>query len=220
MRITTLAALCVLSCIGLSRAGWLAADDGAKDGFVKLFNGKDLTGWKQINGTAKYDVVDGTIRGVTAEGSPNSFLCTEKEYGDFELRFEVLVDDPLNSGVQIRSLSKPDYDRGRVHGYQVEISTDGCAGLIYDEARRGKWLNSDEEVAKAKESKAFKNGEWNSYRVICQGDRIQTWVNGIQISDVRDSMTAKGFIGLQVHSYAGEKPAKVQWRNIEIKELP
>jgi hypothetical protein len=191
----------------------------AEDGFVKLFNGKDLTGWKQLNGTAKYTVVDGTIQGVTAEGSPNSFLCSEKDYGDFELKFEVLVDDTLNSGVQFRSLSKPDYQNGRVHGYQCEISTDGCAGLIYDEARRGKWLNSDTAVAKAKESKAFKNGEWNSYRIVCKGDHMQTWVNGKPISHIHDKETAKGFIGLQVHSYDGPKPAKVQWKNIEIKEL-
>lgn len=191
----------------------------AQDGFVKLFNGKDLSGWKQINGTAKYEVVDGTIKGTTAVGSPNSFLCTEKEYANFELKFDVLVDDTLNSGVQFRSLSKPDYQDGRVHGYQVEISTDGCAGLIYDEARRGKWLNAEAAVARAKESKAFKNGEWNSYRVLCKGDHIQTWVNGKVISHVHDKETAKGFIGLQVHSYDGPKPVSVQWKNIEIKEL-
>lgn len=96
----------------------------------------------QINGTAKYEVKDGTILGTTVAGSPNSFLCTRKHYSDFDLEFEVKVDSRLNSGVQIRSNSFPQYRNGRVHGYQVEISTNGNAGFIYDEARRG-WLSKD-----------------------------------------------------------------------------
>src|SRR5262249_61069621 len=83
-----------------------AADDRDKDGWVPLFNGKDLSGWEQRNGTATYRVEGGAIVGKTAEGSPNSFLCTVKEYGDFELKFEVKVDDALNSGVQIRSKTR------------------------------------------------------------------------------------------------------------------
>jgi hypothetical protein len=182
----------------------------------KLFNGKDLTGWKQINGTANYEVVDGTIVGTTATGSPNSFLCTTKNYGNFELEFEVKVDTPLNSGVQIRSNSLPEYKNGRVHGYQVEISTNGEAGFIYDEARRG-WLSTDRtnEAARA----AFKDGEWNEYRIVCQGDSIKTWINGVPVADVTDDLTATGFIGLQVHAYNGKQPAQVRWRNIRLKEL-
>src|SRR5688572_15609587 len=98
----------------------VAADDN--EGFQKLFNGKDLKGFTQKNGTATYRVEDGCVVGKTSEGSPNSFLCTDKEYGDFELKFEVKLDDPLNSGVQIRSASKPERDNGRVHGPQVEIA--------------------------------------------------------------------------------------------------
>lgn len=193
-----------------------AADTAKNDQWQELFNGRDLTGWKQINGTAKYEVVDGTIVGTTVEGSPNSFLCTTKNYGDFELEFEVKVDTPLNSGVQIRSNSLPDYQNGRVHGYQVEISTNGEAGFIYDEARRG-WLSTDRsnEAARA----AFKDGEWNKYRVVCQGDSIKTWINDVPVADVKDDMTPTGFIGLQVHSYKADKPAQVRWRNIRLKEL-
>jgi hypothetical protein len=192
-----------------------AATDAKSGEWHELFNGKDLTGWKQINGTAKYEVVDGTIVGTTAEGSPNSFLCTTKNYGDFELEFEVKVDTPLNSGVQIRSNSLPDYQDGRVHGYQVEISTNGEAGFIYDEARRG-WLSTDRsnEAARA----AFKDGEWNKYRVVCQGDSLKTWINDVPVADVKDDMTPTGFIGLQVHSYKADKPAQVRWRNIRLKE--
>ena len=190
----------------------VAKDDQSQE----LFNGKDFTGWKQINGTAKYEVVEGTIVGTTVEGSPNSFLCTTKNYGDFELEFEVKVDTPLNSGVQIRSNSLAEYQDGRVHGYQVEISTNGEAGFIYDEARRG-WLSTDRnnEAARA----AFKDGEWNKYRVVCQGDSLKTWINDVPVADVKDDLTATGFIGLQVHSYQADKPAQVRWRNIRLKDL-
>ena len=73
-------------------------------GFVKIFNGKDLSGWTVRNGTATYRVEEGAIIGKTTEGSKNTFLCTDKKYGDFELKLQVkLIDDKLNSGVQIRS---------------------------------------------------------------------------------------------------------------------
>src|SRR3954468_8606089 len=104
----------------------LASQDGD---WVALFDGKSLDGWEQKNGTASYSVEDACIVGKTTEGSPNSFLATKKNYGDFELKFEVKVDDELNSGVQIRSASKPDYKNGVVHGPQVEISIDGNAGF-------------------------------------------------------------------------------------------
>src|SRR5688572_33112724 len=105
----------------------------------KLFNGKDLSGWKQLNGKATYEVKDGTIVGTTVANTPNSFLVTEKDYGDFILELECKVDTSMNSGIQVRSLSKPDYQNGRVHGYQIEIdpSPRAWSGGIYDEARRG-----------------------------------------------------------------------------------
>jgi hypothetical protein len=152
------------------------------------------------------------------EGSPNSFLCTTRDYADFDLEFEVKVDDRLNSGVQFRSQSKPDFKNGRVHGYQVEIATNGNAGLIYDEGRRGKWLNPERQVEGKVGGKAFRNGQWNKYRVVCEGNSIKTWINGIMVSELTDDMTASGFIGLQVHSFNGDSPAWVQWRNIRIKE--
>jgi hypothetical protein len=199
----------------------LVADDVTKveEGFTSLFDGKSLDGWKQINGTAKYEVTDGAILGTTATGSPNSFLCSTKNYGDFELRFDVfLINDDLNSGVQFRSESKPDYQGGRVHGYQVEIATNGTAGRIYDEARRGQWLDEPTGDRTAAD-KAFKPQAWNSYRVVCKGNKLETFVNDVSIAVVQDDETASGFIGLQVHSYDGAKPAQVKWRNIRIKEL-
>ena len=194
----------------------VAGCEGAK--WHSLFDGKTLTGWKQLGGRALYEAKDGDIVGTTVRRTPNSFLCTEKFYGDFILEFEVKVDPSLNSGVQIRSNSLKQYKNGRVHGYQVEIdpSKRAYSGGIYDEARRG-WLNDlkDNEPAR----KAFKNGRWNHYRIEAVGDSMKTWVNGVPAADLVDSMTLTGFIGLQVHSTKSEEPLTVRWRNIRIKDL-
>jgi hypothetical protein len=191
------------------------------DGWVSLFDGKTLEGFEQKNGTATYRVEDGCIVGKTNEGSPNSFLCTKKSYGDFELKFEVKVDDELNSGVQIRSASKPDVDGGRVHGPQVEIAINGTAGFIYGEGLKGMgWLSEDRsnEAAKA----AFKKGEWNKYRVLAEGKSIKTWVNDVPVANLVDEKTGmvSGFIGLQVHGIKkGTGPYEVRWRNLQVREI-
>jgi hypothetical protein len=191
------------------------------DGFRPLFNGRTLDGWAQKNGTATYRVEEGAVVGKTSEGSPNSFLCTTRDYGDFELLFEVKVDDALNSGVQIRSRSKPDVNNGRVHGPQVEIATNGTAGFIYGEGLDTGWLSEDRSDPKAQA--AFKKGEWNRYRVLAEGKRIRTWVNDVPVADLTDEKTGMmtGFIGLQVHSIPrGTGPYEVRWRNIRLRELP
>ena len=187
-----------------------------KGKWINLFDGKSLKGWKQLNGTADYIVKDKTILGTTKKGSPNSFLCTTKNYGDYELTFDVLLDSRLNSGVQIRSDSQPDYKNGHVFGYQIEIATNGNAGFIYDEARRG-WLSKDRSDPAAK--KAFIPDQWNTFHVRCLGSSIKTWINNVPVANVTDSMTPSGFIGLQVHSFKGDTPATVQWRNIRLREL-
>lgn len=183
-----------------------------------LFNGKDLQGWKQLNGQAKYEVVNGEIVGTTVPDQPNSFLSTEKNYGDFILELELFVDDSMNSGVQIRSESKADYLNGKVHGYQVEIdpSDRKFSGGIYDESRRG-WLYPMDINPKGK--MAFKNQQWNKYRVECIGNSIRTWINGIPTANVVDAMTPAGFIALQVHSIGkNDVPGKqIRWRNIRIQ---
>jgi hypothetical protein len=189
-----------------------------EDGFVDLFNGKNLDGWEQKNGTATYEVVDDTILGRTVKGSPNSFLCSEKEYGDFELVFEVKVDKGLNSGVQIRSVSKPDYKEGRVHGPQVEIEWDpGESGYLYSEGTKRGWVSPTRT-----QKNVFKNEGWNEYRVLADGPRIQTWINGTSIEDIEMPAieSRKGFLGLQVHGVKKNAgPFKVQWKNIRIREI-
>lgn len=201
----------------------------ADDGWVSLFNGKDLDGWIQRGGEAKYAVVDGCIVGTTVLKTPNSFLCTKKNYGDFILELDFKVDPELNSGVQIRSEcfdaeksievgGKPKkIPAGRVHGYQVEIdpSPRAFSGGIYDEGRRG-WLNDLKNNEAAR--KAFKPGDWNHYRIEASGDSIKTFVNGVPAADLKDSMTPSGFIGLQVHS-AKKAGMEIRWRNIRIQEL-
>ncbi len=211
-----LRAMMVLAAL-TTTTGLLAAD---KDGFKPLFDGKSLSGWTQKNGTATYKIEDDAVLGATSEGSPNSFLCTDKEYGNFELKFEVKVDDALNSGVQIRSASKADKDNGRVHGPQVEIATNGTAGFIYGEALGTGWLSEDRSDPQA--VAAFKKGEWNKFHVIANGKSIKTWVNGVPVADLIDEKSGmpSGFIALQVHGIKkGSGPYEVRWRNIEIKEM-
>ena len=187
-----------------------------------LFDGKSLKGWHQCNGKAAYRVEAGDIVGRTAEGSPNSFLCSDTEYGDFILEYETKTEPALNSGVQIRShqytTAQGRHPVGRVHGYQVETATEasGTSGGIYDEARRA-WLANIAEDPVAR--KAFRDNQWNKYRVEARGDYIQTWVNGVPCAKLTDSMDLAGFIALQVHSYKGERPAEVRWRNIRIDDL-
>lgn len=189
-----------------------------EEGYTNLFNGKNLDGWHQLNGHAKYAVETGEIVGTTVANTPNSFLVTDSTYGDFFLDVDFKVDTAMNSGIQIRSESTPDYNNGRVYGYQVEIdpSTRAWSGGIYDEARRG-WLYPLELNPSAK--RAFKNGEWNHYHIECLGDTIRTWVNGVPAANLVDGMTYKGFIALQVHqvpdsAHAGEE---IRWKNIKIK---
>ncbi len=188
-----------------------------------LFDGESLAGWTQRNGTATYTVENGTIVGRTAEGSPNSFLCTEREYGDFELMFDVRVDDELNSGVQIRSQQR-EGPKGRVNGPQVEIAirdTKGSfSGYLFSEAGGGWMTPEDERVPHLH----LRSGEWNRYRVRAEGPRIQTWINGHQVSDLvhaeRFESHPKGFIGLQVHQIAkGAGPFEVRWRRIRLREI-
>ncbi len=191
-------------------------DNSAK--WTKLFNGKDLKGWKQLNGKAKFEVSNGEIVGITVSNEPNSFLATEESFGDFILELEVKVDPTMNSGIQFRSESKPDYLDGRVHGYQFEIdpSPRAWTGGIYDEARRD-WLYPLDYNPHAKT--AFKQNEWNAVRIECVGNTMRTFVNGVSASHLVDDLTPKGFIALQVHSIPNDQAAgkQIRWRNIRIQ---
>jgi hypothetical protein len=214
----------------------------AAEQWQELFDGKSLDGWVQRGGAAKYRIEDGCIVGTSVPKTGNSFLCTEKDYGDFIFEVEYKVDPKLNSGIQIRSqcFTSPGEAKdaqgevvkdakgnpikipaGRVHGYQIEIdpSARAWSAGIYDEGRRG-WLADLKNNPAAQ--KAFKQNDWNKYRVECKGDSIKTWINGVPAADLKDGVTPKGFIALQVHGIGNDKEkegAEVRWRNIRIQPL-
>jgi hypothetical protein len=184
-----------------------------------IFDGKSLKGWKTLGGGADYKVIDGAIVGSSRPGVPNSFLVTEKNYGDFILELEVRQDvGPTNSGVQFRSLSTPEFENGRVHGYQTDIdpSERQWSGGIYEEAQRG-WFYTGEMNPPGKA--LYKFGQWNHYRIEAIGPRLRVWINGAPAADVIDAGKPSGFIGLQVHSI--EKPEHAgrttTWKNLVIQ---
>lgn len=192
--------------------------DQPEDEWVNLFNGEDLTGWEQLNGSAEYSVVDGELVGTTVMNSPNSFLCTKEKFSDFVFELEMYMVDDFNSGIQFRSESKPDYLDGRVHGYQCEVdpSPRAWSAGIYDESRRG-WLYPVDLNPSAKF--AFKKNDWNHYRIECIGPSIKTWLNGVPVAHLIDDLTPEGFIALQVHAIRADSLAnrQIKWRNIRIK---
>ncbi len=224
--------MCRLSLAALCCATATWAADGK---WTDLFNGKDLTGWTRRGGQAKFTVEEGVIVGRTVLGTPNSFLCTARDYGDFTLELEFKCDPRLNSGVQIRSQcfdqdtelkdaqGTPLKDAkgkvlkaaaGRVHGYQNEIDMDDkkarwwTAGL-YEEGVRG-WLfpglrGGDAKAFTAQGAKLVKAHDWNQLRIVCQGPAIKTWLNGELRADLQDDRMAQGFIGLQVHGVGKDK---------------
>ncbi len=210
----------------------------AQENWVELFDGKTLEGWTRMGGNASFEVVDGAIVGTTAPDTPNSFLCTEREYGNFILEMEFKVDEGLNSGVQFRSR----FVDGLVRGYQYEIDPDrttmysalpanldaeghevapGTAprswtGGIYDEKRRG-WIGDLTHNPAARE--AFRPGEWNLLRVEARNDCLKTWINGVPAATVIDYMTPNGFIALQVHAVPEYRKMRIAWRNIRLCDL-
>jgi len=215
--------LLILCSSALLLHGVVSAGTGDKKGqWQSLFNGKDLKGWKQLGGKAQYSATDNEIIGTTVLETPNSFLATEKEYGNFILELEFKLDKEFNSGIQFRSQSRPDYQNGRVFGYQMEIdpSDRKWSGGIYEEGRRG-W-QYPMELNPAGQN-AFKKNDWNKYRIECRGAEIRTWVNGVPTAHLVDTALAKGFIALQVHSIgnkADDAGKNIRWRNIRIIEDP
>lgn len=212
--------------------GFTSLPSRAAEESKALFNGRDLSGWTQRGGKALYSVEDGTIVGRSVPNTANSFLCTSRPYTNFVLELEFKVATNLNSGVQIRSECFDEarevtvagkaikIPAGRVHGYQIEIDPSDRAwtGGIYDESRRG-WLNDLKANDPAR--KAFRQGEWNRFRIEANGDSLKTWLNGVPAADLKDSVTLSGFIALQVHGVGAKtEPMEVRWRDIRIRELP
>ncbi|MBC8125703.1 MAG: DUF1080 domain-containing protein [Gloeobacteraceae cyanobacterium ES-bin-144] len=215
----------------------------AAEDWTNLFNGKDLDGWVQRGGKASYKVEDGAIVGTSTLDTPNSFLCTPRDYGDFILEYEFKVDPKLNSGVQIRSQcfaepkeieadgKKITVPADRVHGYQIEIDPEPVKNRwwsagIYEEAVRG-WLfpgplGGEAKAFSEQGQKIFKQGDWNKVRIEAIGNSLKTTLNGTPCASITDARVASGFIGLQVHSIgkdAAKADTQVQWRNLRIQEI-
>ena len=209
-----------------------AADKADDSGWVNLFNGKDLDGWVQHGGKARYRFEDGQLIGTCVSNTPNSFLCSSRDYTNFILEVDFKTPTGLNSGVQIRSHvydkptefewkgEKKKIPADRVHGLQVEIdpSDRAWSGGIYEEGRRG-WLNDLKANEQAR--KAYKKEEWNHYRIEAKGDSIKTWINGVPAADLKDSLAMSGIIAFQVHGVGKRAEVlEVRFRNARLKELP
>lgn len=190
----------------------------ADDGFVPLFDGKSLTGWEgnpEVFRVEDGAIVAGSLKKPIAR---NDFLCSVKEFGDFDLRLKAkLVGDGDNAGVQFRTRRIPSHHE--VSGYQCDMGTAfgrSVWGALYDESRRNKMLAEGDQ---AKIQEVFKKGEWNELRILCSGPRIQIWLNGLQTIDYSEpdeKIARTGILGLQVH--AG-KPAEAWYKDIVIREI-
>ncbi|RLS36026.1 MAG: DUF1080 domain-containing protein [Planctomycetota bacterium] len=229
-----LVALLVLMVLSISAGfGIVTPVLGDEPAWQEWFEDGSLERFRIVSGTATYTVIDGVLVGTTAEGSPNTFLATKAPLQDFELEFEVKVDNELNSGVQVRSHlakegEKPEGAGGplpadRLYGPQCEISIDGHAGNFYDEARRGVWwsgLTGTDSIRTDAAKAAFKKGEWNAYRIVVVGDHFQSWINGVPTADFRQANDPEGHIGFQVHGIGkGTGPYSVRWRKVRVKAL-
>ena len=203
-----------------------------------LFNGENLEGWEVLGGEGNFFVEDNAIVGETKMGLPNTFLATIKNYEDFILEVDFKIDQGINSGIQIRSgvyekntttaytagnleEGTREWEAGRVHGYQIEIdpSERAWTGGFYEEGGRG-WLQPLNENEDARN--AFRQGEWNHFRIMADDNMFQTWINGIQAVKTTDDVSDAGFIGLQLHSVRSEEQEgkRIMWKNMRIKEIP
>lgn len=191
----------------------------AEDGFVPLFDGKTMTGWKNAYEFGTIEVKDNEIH---LTGEKKFFVCTEKAYSDFIFEGDVhLPEGKANAGFMFRAHVQP----GKVFGYQAEVDGNperGWSGGLYDEGRR-KWfispISDDAEnikVWRARAGETFKRNDWNTYRITCIGKKIKIEVNGVVTTDVEDDMDASGPLGIQHH---GEKGATYRYRNLRIKEI-
>jgi hypothetical protein len=217
-------------------------NNARKEGWKDLFDGKTLAGWRLIDqdwrensNKPDFYVQNGTIICNTILNSDGGYLVTEKDYSDFILELDFVCDSSLNSGVQCRGqiwekdtvtysfngIKRPfKWRAGYVWGYQVEIdpSKRAWTGGLYEPGNRG-WLVTLKDKPEAQ--KAYKPLQWNHLKIKMEGDKIQTWLNGIAVVDTTDNMSGSGFIGLQFHGVgkAWQENKKVMFKNIIIKEL-
>src|SRR3970040_1656648 len=172
----------------------------------KIFNGKDLTGWK-IYGTEKWYVENGVLVSESGPDKEYGYLATEKSYKDFELTAEFKQEANGNSGIFFRS----SIEGTTITGWQTEVAPPGHnTGGIYESYGRGWLIQPDPE-----KDKALKFGKWNTMKIRVTGDVVETWLNGQQMIRLEDAKIgeADGSIALQIHSGGG---IKGYWKNLRV----
>jgi len=193
----------------------------AGEGFVELFNGKDLKDWEVRGGTCTFEVEDGEILGTCIKGSPSTYLCTKRaDFTDFVATAELKWIVDSNTGMMFRAKVKGD-KKVTVYGPQVEMEEEGkgrgWSGGIYGQSCGGYyypvWLADKRHVAARA---AQKKGEWNRITIKAEGEVMKTWLNGVPVSHVVNDEFLEGFFGLQIHS---GKQGEIRFRNIRVKEL-
>lgn len=180
-----------------------------KEGFTKLFNGKNLNGWI-VHGTEKWFVENKLLVCESGPDKQYGYLSTEKDYYNFELEVEFKQAANGNSGIFFRST----FEGTKVSGWQVEVAPPNHdSGGIYESYGRG-WLV---QIPDEKEN-ILKMGEWNKMRILAVDGQVTTWLNGVQMVNINDEKIAagRGAIALQIHSGGG---IKVFWRNLKIREI-
>ena len=217
-----------------------------EDQWKDLFDGKTLNGWKVLNqdwdnpdSKPDFYVENNMIICNTTLNTGGGYLVTEKSYENFILELDVKIDNSLNSGIQCRSqvweketvttyvagnaegtVSEHKWPVGYVWGYQIEIdpSERAWSGGLYEPGNRG-WVVTLAGNDAAR--KAFKQMDWNHFKIVMNGNKIQTWLNDVKVLDTIDDMSSFGFIGLQFHgaSKEAQNNKKSMWKNIRIKEL-
>lgn len=200
------------SCLILALATCLPAEEAP---FKPLFDGKTFDGWEGNLGV--FRIEDGAIVGGSLQKalSHNEFLCTKRQYGNFELRlkFKLLGDKSANAGIQIRTRRIPNHHE--VIGYQADMA-EGLWGVLWEEGGRSFLAGPPQ----AERGKPVNRGGWNDYRIRCQGRHVELWLNGQKTVDYAEkdsSIPLSGIIGLQIH---GGPPAEVRYKDILIQELP
>ena len=199
-----------LAAIGLALTLTSSLTRADEEGFKRLFNGRDLSGWVTPDIKGLFTVEDGEIVGKTrGDLKKNEFLVTEETYGDFVLRAKIKFISG-NSGIQFRSKRAPD---GAVSGPQADVA-DGFWGLLYEEKGRGILERYPEDKANA----LVKAGDWNDFVITARGSHVTIDFNGTRIIDRDDSHFDKeGIIALQLHRW--DEPMEVRFKDLEIQEL-
>ncbi len=184
---------------------------------VKLFDGKSFQGWEGDTQKTFRIEEEAIVAGSLDKMVPrNEFLCTDKEYEDFELKLKFKLEGTegfVNGGVQFRSSRIPNHHE--MIGYQADIGA-GYDGALYDESRRKRVLAGPEkEMIKS----VLVPNDWNEYKIRCVGNSIKLYVNGkmtVDYTEIEPGIAKKGVIGLQIH---GNGKAIIRFKEIELTDL-